>query len=315
TGAVFDSYGSGVSASDTLIAALPATINKAFQHLSIPVGGVTNLTFTLVNPNHVVSFTGVAFNDTLPAGLIVSTPNGLSTTCGGSITAAPGSNLISASGVPISAPGGSCTITVSVTAVSGGVLLNTTSSISSDQALPGAPAKATLVTGNVFEISDADHVSLSDPVLTFTNSGDSSTIASPQNGALCINVYEFSSDAGMVACCSCQLPPNGLLSLSTKTDLLPRPFVGEGIVLKAISTLTTSCNPQTVGQGINGLAPGMVAWRTSLDVAVMGSASVQLPERAAFRPATLSTVELTSIRSQCAALGGGACAFCGGSIR
>ena len=315
TGAVFDAYGSGSTASDTLIAASPATINKTFQHLSIPVGGTTNLTFTLTNPNHVVSFTGVAFTDTLPVGLVVSTPNGLTTTCGGSVTATAGLNVISASSVPLSAPGGSCTITVSVTAVSGGVLLNTTSSITSDQALPGGPAKATLVTGNVFEVSDAGNVTISDPVLTFTNSGDSSTVATPQDGALCVNVYEFSADATMVACCSCAIAPNGLLSLATKTDLLPRPFVGENIILKAISTLTSSCNPQTVGQPANQLAPGMIGWRTNLDVAATASSSVPLPARAAFRPATLSGAELSGLRSQCSALGGGACAFCGGALR
>jgi uncharacterized repeat protein (TIGR01451 family) len=86
-------------------------------------GGTTSLTFTISNPNTTVALTGVAFSDTLPAGLVVATPNGLSNSCGGTVTATSGTSTISLSGGTIAA-GGSCTLTVNVTGTATGTLSN-----------------------------------------------------------------------------------------------------------------------------------------------------------------------------------------------
>jgi len=57
---------------------------------------------------------GVAFSDTLPAGLVVSTPNGLAGTCGaGTITATAGSGVVSLAGGTLAASG-SATIAICV---------------------------------------------------------------------------------------------------------------------------------------------------------------------------------------------------------
>jgi len=74
----------------------PPVIIKAFGAASIPLNGATSLTFTIQNNNTTTTLTGVGFSDTLPAGLVVSTPNGLTGSCGGgTITATQATNVIS----------------------------------------------------------------------------------------------------------------------------------------------------------------------------------------------------------------------------
>src|SRR6185369_12239036 len=89
--------GSGATsntASLIVVASLPPTIAKSFGAATIPLNGTTSLTFTLANPNSTVTLTNVSATDTLPAGLVVATPNNLTGNCTGNITANAGSNTI-----------------------------------------------------------------------------------------------------------------------------------------------------------------------------------------------------------------------------
>ncbi len=121
----------------------PPTISKAFGAASIPLGGSTSLTFTITNPN-AFSLSGVSFSDTLPVGLVVATPNGLTGSCGpGTITASAGSNSISLTDGTLAASG-SCTFSVNVTGISAGVQTNTTGAILSNESDPGGTASAAI---------------------------------------------------------------------------------------------------------------------------------------------------------------------------
>src|SRR5581483_10547399 len=85
----------------------PPTISKAFG-----ASGVA-----LNNPNPSTALSGVAFTDTLPAGLVVATPNGLSGVCGGAVTSAADSGSISVTGAITSTqsdPGGTASATTTV---------------------------------------------------------------------------------------------------------------------------------------------------------------------------------------------------------
>ncbi|HXJ71772.1 MAG TPA: hypothetical protein VNM37_02925, partial [Candidatus Dormibacteraeota bacterium] len=134
--------GNTSNASITVVGA--PTIAKAFGAASIPLNGSTSLTFTITNPNTTVALSGVAFSDTLPAGLVISTPNGLTGTCGaGTITATAGTNVISLSGGTIAASS-SCTFSVNVTGTAAGAQVNTTGAVTSTEGGTGNTATATV---------------------------------------------------------------------------------------------------------------------------------------------------------------------------
>jgi arabinogalactan endo-1,4-beta-galactosidase len=121
---------------------LPPTIGKTFGGASVALNGNTTLTFTLSNPNNSVSLSGIGFTDAMPSGLTVSSPNGLTGTCGGgTITAASGSSSVSLSGAALAA-GTSCTFTVNVVGTTAGAQNNVTSAVTSTEAGNGATASA-----------------------------------------------------------------------------------------------------------------------------------------------------------------------------
>jgi len=141
--------GIGGTASDTLRVQnpLPPTIAKAFGAAALPLGGTTSLMFTLGNPNS-APLTGVGFNDLLPAGIMVSTPNGLSaSTCGGTMTAVAGSSSVTWSGGTL-APNTSCSFSVNVTAQMTGSWTNVTSNVTSAESASGGTASAALTVQN-----------------------------------------------------------------------------------------------------------------------------------------------------------------------
>ena len=82
--------GTGNTASANLTVASPPSIVKAFGAATIPLNSTTSLTFNITSPNTVTTLTGIAFTDSLPAGLAVASPNNLSNTCGGTATATGG---------------------------------------------------------------------------------------------------------------------------------------------------------------------------------------------------------------------------------
>jgi hypothetical protein len=151
TSNVTASSGTGSSATATLSAnGGTFAVSKGFSPNSINTGGVSTLTFTITSsqPNPTSPFidqvADLVFQDVLPAGLVVATPNGLNLgTCAAAtptITATPGSNTITLGNPPLFAGGGNtggitltnsggafdtCTFSVNVTPTTTGSLLNT----------------------------------------------------------------------------------------------------------------------------------------------------------------------------------------------
>ncbi len=132
-------------ATDTISVIAPPTIAKDFSPASILLDDTSELNFAIGNPNGHAGLTGVAFTDTLPAGLTVASNGGVST-CGGTLTTtAP--DVISLAGATLAASA-SCTFAVTVTGASAGTLVNTTGNVTSTEGGAGGTATATIEVTN-----------------------------------------------------------------------------------------------------------------------------------------------------------------------
>ncbi|HEU0291726.1 MAG TPA: sortase [Anaerolineales bacterium] len=112
----------------------PVDIDKSFSPAEFQAGGTTTLTITLENPTG-TAYTNINFSDTLPGVFVIASPAIVTNSCGGTLTAASGTQLISLSGGTIPAsitpptPVGSCVITVQVTAPAGSSTSSSTNTI------------------------------------------------------------------------------------------------------------------------------------------------------------------------------------------
>ncbi len=164
-GEVLSSNGPSLSpASATLQVALLAApgVTKSFAPPSIDAGGNSLLTITLGNGS-ATPITGVAFTDTYPAGLVNSASPGATTSCGGTVTAAPAGNSLALTGGTIPA-NGSCTVSATVTATGPGSYVNDlgAGAVTSDNAAPndGTGSAATLGVVGGFAVPTLGSVSL-----------------------------------------------------------------------------------------------------------------------------------------------------------
>jgi uncharacterized repeat protein (TIGR01451 family) len=123
---------------------LPPDLMKDFTPSTIQLNGVSELDISILNRND-SALTGVTFTDTLPPGLVFTTPISFDT-CGGTVVVT--TTLLTFTGGTI-AGGAACGIFLgNVRGTTPGAKVNTTSSVTSNEADPGTPATATLVVGS-----------------------------------------------------------------------------------------------------------------------------------------------------------------------
>ncbi|WP_299620499.1 autotransporter domain-containing protein [uncultured Tateyamaria sp.] len=128
------------------------TFVKGFADTSVNQGETTVLTFGIDNTANSVPATGMAFTDTLPAGMVVANSPSVSNGCGGTFTATQQAGSVSLSGGTVAALE-SCTIDVTVRATGFGTLLNTAGDLTSD--LPTATGPSATLTSVAAEMTFA----------------------------------------------------------------------------------------------------------------------------------------------------------------
>ena len=136
--------GTGTVSNTATITVAPTvpTIAKAFSPTSVAVGDTSTMSFTLTNSNMAATLTGVAFDDTLPAGMTAA--NGSNAFCGGTLNVSGGNFLVFTGGALSSAS--NCTITVIVTGTTAGAKNNITTAISATQTGAGATSNTATLT-------------------------------------------------------------------------------------------------------------------------------------------------------------------------
>jgi hypothetical protein len=157
-----------------------------------------------------------------------------------------------------------------------------------------------------FQVRYASNLNVGDSVVNISNSGAigaalAAGTSAATTGAICANVYAFSPDEQMISCCSCPVTPNGLVSLSSQKDLISNtltPAVPTSIVIKLLATVPVAgtCAGSAAVVGASTLAPGMVAWGTTIHAAPGGGFGVT---ETPFTPATLSAGELSRLSNLC----------------
>ncbi len=288
TGTVTSNEGAGNTAQATINVVGPPQFTKAFNTKYLQIGQTTPLQFTIVNPNS-IPLTGVNFTDTFPAGLKFVSLDYTFGCDGGVISTSPTSvNLTNAKINEAGNPAGNqCVIGVSVQGTVLGAQNNVSSTVTSVEADPGAAAVAgVIVVGDGMQVTYAGNLSASDAVFNFSNAGMT-------GGTICANIYAFSPDEQLISCCACPITPNGLASLSVRSDILSNtltPAVPSSIVVKVLATNPKTCNAANPGP----LAAGLVAWGSNSH-SLPAIATTEMP----FISATLSNTELTRITALC----------------
>jgi hypothetical protein len=279
---------------------LPPVISKSFFPTQILVGGETDLSFTIVNPNTTVALTGVAFTDTFPVGVTGATIGAFGyspTGCG----IPPGSfnftdTTFSASGLTIPA-GESCGFQLlGLTGTTEGMYTNVTSAVTSTNGGTGNSASAPITVGAVFLVRYATNLNIGDSVVNLTNTGV--TVANGTSQNLCANVYTFDPAEELISCCTCSVTPNALQSLSVVKSLVSNPLtpaIPTSVVIKVIATADAVCNASAA----TVLAPGLRAWGTTLHQNTSTAAVSYSTTETDFSQGVLSAPEFAHLTSTC----------------
>ncbi len=140
-----------------------------------------------------------------------------------------------------------------------------------------------------------------DQLVRLVNFGVAGTPLTSPVGDVCANVYVFDANQEMVACCSCRITPNGLLTLSVANSLTNNPVTsvvpvnGDIKVLSTAANGSATCSPLTQN---NGLLQSTVGFGTHLQTSG-GTAAGTFITETQLADAVLSAGELQFLFQGC----------------
>jgi hypothetical protein len=154
-----------------------------------------------------------------------------------------------------------------------------------------------IIPADAFQINYAANLNIGDSLVNFTNSG--ATVVNGVSQNICINLYTFDPQEELISCCTCNVTPNGLVSLSVVKSLISNPLtpaIPTSVVVKAVAS-TGTCNASAVS--VDALAHGLLAWGTTLHQNTSTAAPSYSVTETAFSQAALTGAELAHITSFC----------------
>ena len=248
-GAITSTNGGTGTASNTaaLTVGSPASILKTFTIATVPLNGSTTLNFGIQNANATLKLTGLAFTDSLPAGLVVAQTPALTNTCGGTATATAGATSVSLSGGTLN-PTSGCNVSVSVTGTTAGAKNNSVT-ISSTEGGAGNTSMATLTV-------------VAPPTITKAFSNTVKLNIPASTAVMTLTITNPSSTVGLTGVAVSDTLPAGM-ALATTTGIATTCTAGTATATGGVVALTgatiaasSSC---TVTANVVGTAAGSIA--------------------------------------------------------
>jgi uncharacterized repeat protein (TIGR01451 family)/fimbrial isopeptide formation D2 family protein len=333
TGAISSTEGGTGATSNTATVTVvaPPTIAKSFGAASIALNGTTTMSFLLTNPN-ASALSGIAFIDTLPAGL--TAPNGTTAQCNGGSLVITGANTLTFTGGTLTG-GTNCTITVTVTGATSGVKNNTTGAISSTESGPGTTSNTATVS---VAVTAPPTIAKSFGVASIALNGTTSMsflLTNPNAGALSGIAFTDTLPAGLTApngttaqCNGGSLVITGGNTLSFTGGTLPAStpctitVTVTGVIagVQNNTTGTISSTESGVGGTSNTAAVTVVAPPTIAksfgvaSIALNGTTSMSFLLTNPNAATTLSGINFTDTLPAGLTAPNGTTAFCGGSL-
>ena len=243
--------GTGPGASATLTVTAPG--NPILTKLSSPnpvgVNQPAALTFTI--SNKATATADMGFTDTLPVGVVISTPNGLGGTCtstGGAAlvnTATAGTGVITVTGVDLAA-NAICTVIVNIQSASAGSYVNDTARIS---ALAGGLTAATLADTLIVQAT------------TLTKGFAPSTVNINTNSTLTFTITNGADTPGQTGLAFTETLPTGVVvavaPLATQCGGTVAATVNTGIITVSGGVLAASQASCTISVAVRSASAGV----------------------------------------------------------